>query len=94
MAEKYRRDVSSTTNGNAFDDLALSPPRKRKADPETVTVSARIHKELMAEIKAMANQYDVKPGRLIAYGMDYFIQKVKTDPNILKFETRRELKRR
>jgi len=92
MAEKERRDPRETS-GMIGEDLRLGMPAKRKKAADTVPVATRISKELYDEIVQVAADNGVKPGRLIAYALMYFMRRLKADPAILKFETRRELPR-
>lgn len=91
MKDINRRDPRQTAGFG--DGINLALPTAQKKTAETVPVGVRISRELFAEINQMAEQMQVKPARLMAYGLRYFIDRVKEDPGILKFENRRELPR-
>jgi len=89
MSTKKRRDPKATAGFS--EDLSLTLPLAEKKIPESVPVAARVPSELWAEIQETAKRLYVTPSRLMTYGLSYFMQKLKDDPSILKFETRKEL---
>jgi len=91
MKDIPRRDPRQTAGFGDGINLALPTAHKKQAD--TIPVGVRISRALFEEIRTTAGQLQVKPARLMAYGLRYFIDQVKTDPEILKFENRRELPR-
>jgi hypothetical protein len=93
MKEITRRDPRQTAGFGDGINLAM-PTTATKKISDTVPVGVRISKELWQEIQQKADQLQVKPARLMAYGLRYFIDQVKKDPDILQFETKRELPKR
>lgn len=91
MKDIQRRDPRQTAGFG--DGINLALPKAQKKATETVPVGVRISRELFVEIKQTAEQMQVKPARLMAYGLRYFIDQLAADPSILKFETKRELPR-
>lgn len=89
MSKAQRQDPKATAGFS--DDLRLTLPLAEKKTPESVPVAARIPTELWTEIQETAKRLYVTPSRLMTYGLSYFMQKLKEDPSILKFETRKEL---
>jgi hypothetical protein len=93
MKEITRRDPRQTAGFGDGINLAM-PTTAQKKTTDTVAVGVRISRTLFEEIRTMANELQVKPARLMAYGLRYFIDQVKKDPEILQFETKRELPKR
>ena len=91
MKDISRRDPKQTAGFG--DGINLALPTAQKKITDTVPVGVRISRELFAEIKQTAEQMQVKPARLMAYGLRYFFDQIKNDPGIIHFETKRELPR-
>lgn len=95
MTEKIRRDIRATAGEteDLIPGLAVAKPLAEKKLPNSVLITARISRELLLEIRQVANDNGVKPASLIAYGIAYFMRRLKADPAILKFDNKRELRK-
>lgn len=93
MKEITRRDPRQTAGFGDGINLAM-PTTAQKKTAASVPVGVRISIELWQEIQQTADQLQVKPARLMAFGLGYFLDQLKKDPEILQFETKRELPKR